>query len=193
MLVVLVFDWVVDGDAVCDAAATIDTVRDDVLGGNPVDDADEEYVTVAVAVLERPLLTVRDGLVEIPDAVTPGVVDTDEFSEPIGENNPVADRVVDCAADGVLDGVDVREKLFDAVRDPLTDGSVMDSVTDTTREEVLDADTVPHVGDADMVPKSDKEDELSLVNEADELPEFDPLRDNELSLVVDADAEKVDE
>jgi hypothetical protein len=116
MLVVLVLDWVADGNVVCDAVATIDTVRDDVLEGNPVEVADGEDVAVAVAVSERLLLTVRDGLAEIiPDAVTLGVVDTDAFSERLKEELSKADRVVDCAADGVLDGVDVRETLLDAV------------------------------------------------------------------------------
>jgi hypothetical protein len=40
MLVVLVFDWVADGDVVCDAVATIDTVRDDVPEGTAVEEAD---------------------------------------------------------------------------------------------------------------------------------------------------------
>jgi hypothetical protein len=52
---------------------------------------------------------------------------------------------------------------------------------------------VPHVDEAEMVPESDEEIELSFVNEADELPSSDPLRDNELSPVVDADADSVDE
>jgi hypothetical protein len=194
MLVVLVLDWVADGNVVCDAVATIDTVRDAVLEGNTVEEADGEDVAVAVAVSERLLLTVRDGVAEsIPDAVTLGVVDTDEFSERLKEELSEADRVVDCAADGVLDGVDVRETLLDAVWDALADGSVTDRDTERTRDELLDADTVPHVDEAEMVPESDEEIELSFVNEADELPSSDPLRDNELSPVVDADADSVDE